>query len=136
MIGVSSAITALYLHRTTGAITYALAEIEPWYLRLTLMQLGISTGWGVMPWLLWEQHHAINHLFLAASSVAVIAGMVVARGSNRPMFLASLLPPITVMRLLSFAFGNSGLDWAIAVTAPNVAAQMWFTGRPLVVAHA
>jgi two-component system cell cycle sensor histidine kinase PleC len=129
MVGVSAAITALYVHRTTGAIN--LAEIQPWYLRLTLMQAGISTVWGLMPWLLWEPHNAVNHLFLAASCVAVIAGMVVSRGSNRPMFLASLLP-ITVMTSVRFTFGESGLDWAIAVTAPMFAVQMWFTGRPLV----
>jgi two-component system cell cycle sensor histidine kinase PleC len=84
-----------------------------------------------MPWLLWEPGNTVNHIFLAAGSIAVIAGIVVARGSNTPMFLAGLVP-IAIMSAVRFALGDNGLDHVMAMTTPLFALQMWYTGRPLV----
>ena len=45
-----------------------------------------SLAWGLMPWLCWEPGNPLNHMFLAACVMAVIAGLVVARGSNMKMY--------------------------------------------------
>jgi two-component system cell cycle sensor histidine kinase PleC len=130
MIGLSSSLTSVYQHRIKGRA--GLGEIQRWFLRLTLMQAGISLAWGMMPWLLWEKGNPVNHIFLAAASIVVISNLVAARGSNMAMFIASLVP-ISVMSTVRFALGEGGMDFAVALTAPLFALQMWFSGRPLVV---
>jgi two-component system cell cycle sensor histidine kinase PleC len=129
VLGVAYALTTVYQHRIS--IVANAAEIQTWFLRFSLMQMAISLSWGLAPWLLWEQGNPVNHIFLAACSFAVIAGMVVSRGSNLAMFTASLLP-IALLTAVRFAFGGSLLDITVAICAPVFALQMWFTGRPVV----
>jgi two-component system cell cycle sensor histidine kinase PleC len=102
-----------------------------WTARFTLMQVAISAAWGAMPWLLWETGNGLNHLFLAAATLAVVSALLVSRGSNMTMYLASLLP-IAAMTTARFLTGDQPTDWVIGVLAPAVAAQMWWTGRPLI----
>ena len=129
VIGISSSLTSVYFSRTSGKVDFP--TMQAWFLRITGMQAAISLAWGVMPWLLWEPGNQVNHLFLAAISIAVTAGLVVSRGGNMPMFLASLVP-IAVMTFTRFAFGESWADWAVAMAIPAFAFQLWYTGRPLV----
>jgi len=124
----SAWLTARYLSSTRGAAS--LACLRQWYVRLVTMHLGISAAWGLMPWLLWEPHNPVNHLFLAMATIGVICGMVVARGSNMLMFVACLVP-ISLMTTLRFMLGD-GWDYPIALSAPLFSLQMWHTGRPLV----
>jgi two-component system cell cycle sensor histidine kinase PleC len=95
------------------------------------VQAGISAAWGCMPWLLWDPGNPVNHIFLDACVVAAIAGLVVSRGTNMPMFVASLVP-ISLITAARFLLGGTAMDIAIAFTTPLFALQMWFTGRPLV----
>ena len=128
-IGISTSVTSVYLRHSPGLSGEK--EIHPWFLRLAVMQAGISLAWGLMPWLLWEKGNAVNHVFLAAASIVVISNLVAARGSNMAMFTASLLP-ISMMSTARFLLGEGGIDFAIALTAPLFAVQMWLTGRPVV----
>ena len=128
-IGVSSAMTSVYLARTGGMVD--LTTVQDWFLRMIGMQATISLAWGAMPWLLWEPGNLVNHMFLATISVAVTAGLVISRGGNMPMFLASLLP-IAVMTASRFLMGGSWTDWAVAIGFPLFSFQLWYTGRPLV----
>ena len=89
-LGVSSSVAGLYLSRTTGVIDFD--QVRHWFLHLTVMEGGVSLAWGFMPWLLWEPGNALNHMFLCTAIIAVIAGLVVARGSNLPLFLTSIVP--------------------------------------------
>jgi len=129
MVGLSASLTTKFLHSTDGLA--GLADIRRWFLRLGLMQACVSTAWGLMPWLLWVRGNPVNHVFLAAASIVVISNLVAARGSNMPMFVASLLP-ISLMSTARFALGENSMDSAIALTAPLFALQMWFSARPLV----
>jgi two-component system cell cycle sensor histidine kinase PleC len=70
-------------------------------------------------------------MFLAACAMAVIASLVVARGSNMKMYVANLLP-LSLMTSLRFLLGDSITDMVMGGLAPFVAFQMWYTGRPLV----
>jgi two-component system cell cycle sensor histidine kinase PleC len=63
--------------------------------------------------------------------MAVIAGLVVARGSNMKMYVANLLP-LSLMTAARFVTGESVPDIVMGAVAPFVAFQMWYTGRPLV----
>jgi len=127
-LGVSCSVAALYLGRTNRMAGDE--QVRHWFSHLMVMEGGVSLAWGFMPWLLWEPGNPINHIFLGACIIAVIAGLVVARGSNLLLFLTSLLP-ISLMSATRFAMGGTILDIVFAAAAPLFAAQMWFTGRPL-----
>src|ERR1700689_2755190 len=103
-IGISSSLITVYLSRARGTDDFAV--VQAWFLRIIAMQAAISLAWGLMPWLLWEPHNPVNHLFLAAVTIAIMGGMVMSRGSNMPMFFASLLP-ISLMTTARFALGGS-----------------------------
>jgi two-component system cell cycle sensor histidine kinase PleC len=124
----AAAMTAIYQKETARDPHCNLA---PWYRRHCVMQMTVSAAWGTMPWLLWDPGNPVNHIFLAASSVAVVSGLVAARGSNMVLFVAGLVP-ISVMTMARFATGSTTLDHAVALAAPLFALQMWWTGRPLV----
>jgi two-component system cell cycle sensor histidine kinase PleC len=124
-LGVACSVASLYLTRTAGTSD----NMRHWFLHLAVMEACVSFSWGCMPWLLWEPGNAVNHMFLGACAIAVIAGLVVARGSNLPMFLTSL-GPITAMTSARFLLSGGALDIVIAMALPLFAAQMWFTGRP------
>ena len=129
MMGAAVAITEFFARQSASMISFA--DARDWLLRLCAMQLGTSLAWGAMPWLLWEPSNPVNHIFLAAACFCVIAGIVVARGSNMPMFLASLVP-LTAMTCLRFGISASFMDHIIALAAPLFAVQMWFIGQPLI----
>jgi two-component system cell cycle sensor histidine kinase PleC len=82
-----------------------------------------------MPWLLWERGNALNHLFLAAAVLSVVAALLVSRGSNRTMYVASLVP-ISMLTAARFVTGDLGMDLVIGALAPCIATQMWVTGYP------
>ena len=125
-LGVASSVASLYLHRAAGAPD----NMNHWFLHLAVMEACVSFSWGCMPWLMWEAGNAVNHIFLGACAISVVASLVVARGSSLPMFLTSL-GPVTAMTSARFVLGGTELDIVIAVALPLFAAQMWFTGRPL-----
>jgi two-component system cell cycle sensor histidine kinase PleC len=106
-------------------------QAAAWNVRFTLMQVAISAAWGAMPWLLWERGNGINHLFLAAAALAVVSALLVSRGSNMTMYLASLVP-VAALTTIRFLTGDQPTDWVIGLIAPLVAVQMWWTGRPLI----
>jgi len=104
---------------------------DSWLQCFVMIQAAGSVAWGLMPWLCWEKGNALNHMFLAACTMAVIAGLVVARGSNMKMYIANLMP-LSLMTSARFLTGDSIPDITMGALAPFVAFQMWYTGRPLV----
>jgi two-component system cell cycle sensor histidine kinase PleC len=106
-------------------------DVESWLQCFVMIQAFGSLAWGLMPWLCWEPGNTLNHMFLATCVMAVIAGLVAARGSNMKMYMANLLP-LTAMTCARFVLGGSTADILMGLAAPFVALQMWYTGRPLV----
>jgi two-component system cell cycle sensor histidine kinase PleC len=106
-------------------------DADSWLQCFVMIQAFGSAAWGLMPWLCWEKGNELNHMFLAACVMAVIAGLVVARGSNMRMYIANLMP-LSLMTALRFLMGDSVTDMMMGAVAPFVAFQMWHTGRPLV----
>ena len=115
-----------YRRDTSGSAGHE--RTQGWFARLVAMQAAISAVWGLMPWLLWDHASDLNHVFLAASTICILSGLVVSRASHMDMFLASLVP-FTAMASLRFAFGNSWLDYGTAFVIPLVALQLFFDGR-------
>ncbi|HEX4026478.1 MAG TPA: HAMP domain-containing sensor histidine kinase [Rhizomicrobium sp.] len=106
-------------------------DVDSWLQCFVMIQAFGSAAWGLLPWLCWEKGNELNHMFLAACVMAVIAGLVVARGSNMRMYIANLLP-LSLMTAARFLLGDSVTDMVMGAVAPFVAFQMWYTGRPLV----
>jgi two-component system cell cycle sensor histidine kinase PleC len=118
-------VVSFYLHDTSGTTGHE--RTRGWFGRMVVLQAIVSVVWGLMPWLLWDSTSDINHVFLAASTISILAGLVVSRASHMDMFLASLIP-FTAMAALRFAFGNSALDYGAAIVIPLVALQLFFDG--------
>ena len=119
-------IVSFYHHDTSGNVAYG--RTRAWFGRMVGLQAIISAVWGLMPWLLWDSSSQINHMFLAATTVCLLAGLVVSRASHMDMFLASLLP-FTAMAFLRFLLGGSVLDLGAAGFVPLVALQLLTDGR-------
>jgi two-component system cell cycle sensor histidine kinase PleC len=102
-----------------------------WFHALVGMQAAGSAAWGLLPWLCWQANDPFNHMFLAGCIMAVTAALVVSRGSNMTLYIASLAP-ISAMSAVRFLTGGSTIDMVIGVAAPFIALQLWYTGRPLV----
>jgi two-component system cell cycle sensor histidine kinase PleC len=125
-VGASALMATAYQHYDDSE-----GDVDSWLQCFVMTQAFGSVAWGLMPWLCWEKGNALNHMFLAACAMAVIAGLVVARGSNMKMYIANLLP-LSLMTSARFLTGDSIPDIAMGALAPFVAFQMWYTGRPLV----
>ena len=106
-------------------------EIKSWFRCFVGMQVLVSFAWGLMPWLCWQDGNALNHVFIASCVMAVVSALVVSRGSNMDMYLASLVP-ISVMTSVRFLTGGTLTDVVIGIVAPFIALQLWRSGRPLV----
>ncbi|MBS0471448.1 MAG: hypothetical protein JSR60_10285 [Proteobacteria bacterium] len=124
----ASNVVSYYRASTAGQTDYE--AVRPWFARMTMLQVVISAVWGLMPWLLWDASNPINHLFLAAATIGMLASLVVSRATHMDMFLACLAP-ISGVAALRFAFGDNVLDYGIAAVIPIYAAQVFFDGRRL-----
>src|SRR5205085_11445028 len=102
--------------------------VPRWFPRFTLMQIAVSTAWGFLPWLCWEPGNALNHMFLGAATLSVVAALLVSRGSNMDMYIASLVP-LSTMTMARFQAGDLAMDLVIGVLSPLFGMQMWLTGR-------
>ena len=77
-------------------------DVDSWLQCFVMIQAFGSAAWGLMPWLCWEPGNALNHMFLAACVMGVLAGLVAARGSNtrmRRMSLAAMRCSVTSARV-------------------------------------
>ncbi len=106
-------------------------EVKSWFQCFVGMQVVVSFAWGLMPWLCWEAGNPLNHIFIASCVMAVVSALVVSRGSNMDMYLASLVP-VSLMTSARFLTGGTATDVVIGIVAPFIALQLWRTGRPMV----
>ena len=101
-----------------GAIRIAI--LARWYRRISAAcSLRSAPPGAPMPWLLWDHGNPVNHLFLAAASLAVVSALVLARGSNMT-HVRLRLAPISLMTTARFAGGDTALDHVIAVAVALV----------------
>ncbi len=124
----ASNIISFYQATTAGQTDYE--AVRPWFARMMVLQVGISTIWGLVPWLLWDQSSQLNHIFLAGATIAMLATLIVSRATHMDMFLACLAP-ISLVSAARFALGGTWLDYGTALLIPAYAAQLFFDGRRL-----
>ena len=124
----ASNVVTFYQTTTAGKSDYE--AVRPWFSRMTALQVFISAMWGLLPWMLWDPSSQVNHVFVAGATIAMLAGLVVSRASHMDMLVASLAPIATVAAF-RFVFGESLLDYGIAVFIPACATQVFFDGRRL-----
>lgn len=124
----ASRIADIYCRDTSSHNDYE--RLRPWFARFIGMQVVTSTIWGVMPWLLWDAGNLLNHIFLALAVVSVLAWFVVARASHVEMFMASVVPLVTLADLRFAGSGTlPGIGIALVLTA--YAVQLFLDGRRL-----
>jgi two-component system cell cycle sensor histidine kinase PleC len=70
-----------------------------WSRYFLLLQLGISTAWGLSAWLLWDAGSIINHVFLSLVTLAVVTRFVVTRAGQYELFVASLFPLLLIVSM-------------------------------------
>ena len=122
-------VVMVYRNETSGLAGYE--RTKSWFGRMVALQAVVSAAWGLMPWVLWEPGDTMNHVFLGAATMCILAGFVVSRASHLHMFLASLIP-FTAMASLRFTFGGSWVDFAVALVIPLFAAQLLYDGRRMI----
>ena len=121
-------VVTFYETSTKGKSDYE--AVRPWFSRMTALQLCISATWGLTPWFLWDPASPINHVFIAGATIAMLAGLVISRASHVDMLIASLAP-IAAVAALRFVFGDTMLDYGIALFIPACAMQVFYDGRRL-----
>lgn len=104
--------------------------MQSWFRRFLTIQAVVSTAWGLVPWLLWQSGHPLNHLFLAGLMAGVIATQAIMRINHLDMFLASFMP-VAILTIIRFAFGDSLLDYTIAAVLVLYTTQFNLDGRRL-----
>jgi len=122
----SGHLVSFYHTDTAGSAGHE--RTQAWFGRIVALQALVSAAWGLMPWLLWDPASQMNHVFIAAATACILAGLVVSRASHMDMFLASLVP-FAAMASLRFAFGDTIIDYGAALVIPMVALQLLFDGR-------
>ena len=82
-----------------------LPEVEYWGRRVTILNLLVSSVWGLVPWLLWQEGNIANHLFLAVIVLAVVARFLASRSLAYRDLLCAIGPVATLLvaRALSSA---------------------------------
>jgi two-component system, cell cycle sensor histidine kinase PleC len=130
-LAMTFAVNVVMIYRKEASSIAGYEPIKNWFGRMVALQAVISAAWGLMPWVLWEPADTMNHVFLGAAMMCILAGFVVSRASHLDMFLASLIP-FTAMASLRFALGGSWVDYGTAVVVPMFAAQLLFDGRRMI----
>jgi len=105
-------------------------QLEAWFPRFVGIQIAISSAWGLMPWVLWDSGNPLNHVFLIAAIVAVLASLLISRANHIDMFVACMLP-LVIFSAVRFVLGGSLLDITLSVALPIFAAQSFYDGRRL-----
>lgn len=124
----SCAATLYYQHE---AISPTQAEsVQNWFQKFLAMQIAISAGWGLMPWLLWDRANTINHVFLAACACCVMAKLVLSRANQMDMLIASLVPLVAVASV-RFLLAGTLTDVALALALPAFGTQFFLASRRL-----
>jgi two-component system cell cycle sensor histidine kinase PleC len=124
-----SYITTLQYQREV--VSHAQADtLERWFPKFLVMQIAISAGWGLTPWLLWDKANVVNHLFLAACVCGLMANLVLSRANQMDMLVASLVPMV-VISSARFLLGGMPADFAVALALPAFAGQFFLDGRRL-----
>src|SRR5438105_9462469 len=97
-------------------------SLERWFPKFLAMQIAISAGWGLMPWLLWDKGNVVNHLFLAACVCCLMAKLVMSRANQMDLLIASLVTSVAIASARCL-LGGALHDFASALALPRFGAR-------------
>jgi len=96
VLAIRGALMVFERERRLGMDAHADAK---WLNRLLILNVLLSSAWGLAPWMLWSEGNLINHIFIELICLAAVARFLVNRANHLSFFLASFLP----MALMLFA---------------------------------
>ena len=103
-------------------------RLQPWFARFVCVQAAISAAWGLLPWVLWDPASAINHVFVWACVVCVLASFVVSRANHLDMLIATIVPVVGLSALRFVTTGQS-FDIGFAILLAVCAALLFLDAR-------
>jgi two-component system cell cycle sensor histidine kinase PleC len=104
------------------------AALRVWAARMVAVHIMISAVWGLMPWMLWWPDDIANHLFLLLAVSATLASLMISRASSKVMFVAGMIPIVTMTTLRYFLDGRAA-DAVLGLLVPLFALHLWADGR-------
>jgi two-component system cell cycle sensor histidine kinase PleC len=104
------------------------ARLAIWSRRFLAAQIGVSTAWGLLPWLLWEPGNIANHLFLLVAVATTMASLLVSRLGSITLLIGGMVP-IVVMTSVRFLAAGGTLDAIFAVLTPIYGFHLYVDGK-------
>ena len=111
-----------------GVVNADAAQLHQWFPRFVILQIVISSGWALLPWVLWDAHSAMNHVFVWAAVVCVTASFVINRANHLDMLIGSLFP-IVAFSSIRFLAGGTSFDVGLAALLPFCATLLFVDAR-------
>ena len=115
---------ALYQRETPQAP----ARLAVWSRRFQAAQIGVSTAWGLLPWLLWEPGNVANHLFLLMAVATTMASLLVSRLGSMTLLIGGMIP-IVAMTSARFLVAGGALDTIFAILTPVYGFHLYIDGK-------
>ncbi len=122
---ISSAVTSRYKRQADEHIVAA--RLKHWYWNFLGVLVAYNIAWGLAPWLLWQPHDMLNHMFIAASVFSTL-GLLSTRAVYRLEMFCARVIPVVAMADLRFLSGGTWIDTGIAVVLSLHTLQL-FMGR-------
>ena len=121
-VGVAQLVLRLYRAQRDSMDSKAAAS---WLNRLFAVNIALSTVWGLMPWLLWDPEHHVNHLFVELILLAVVARFLVSR-ANHFRFLVGSFMPMAGLLFIRCLMGADAVDLVLALIVPLYMLQVYW----------
>ncbi len=94
-----------------------------WLGRLLVLNIVLSTVWGLAPWMLWSDENPLNHVFIELICLAAVARFLVNRANHVSFFLASFLP-MAAMLFVRCVVAGTTVDLILAAVVVLYAIQV------------
>ena len=104
------------------------ARLAIWSRRFLAAQIGVSTAWGLLPWLLWEPGNIANHLFLLVAVATTMASLLVSRLGSMTMLVGGMVP-IVALTSARFLAAGGALDAIFATLTPVYGFHLYIDGK-------
>ncbi len=99
--------------------------MSAWLDRLLYVNIFLSFVWGLMPWLLWDPIHRVNHVFVALLCLAVVTRFLVSRANHMRFLFASFLP-MGILLFVRCVLGFNPVDLVLSLLVPLYMLQVYW----------
>ena len=120
VLAIRGALAVFDRERLAG--TDAKADAQ-WLDRLLLLNIALSTAWGMAPWMLWSDDNPLNHVFIELICLAAVARFLVNRANHVSFFLASFVP-MAVMLFVRCILAGTTVDLILGAVVVLYAIQV------------